>query len=269
MSGRLLSAEQRKAHILERISSEDLITVAELASSLDVSEMTIRRDFSDLEKEGHLKRVHGGAVSSHGRSYEPPFVLRQSQSADAKQRIAEAAAAMVEEGDSLALDVGSTVLEIARQLVGRRGLTVVTPSLRVVNTLIRNKDIRLIMAGGILRQDEESLVGEFAQQAFKRLFVDKLFLGVGGLDARSGLTEYNWEDAQVKQAMIASAKKVIVALDASKFGRVAFAKVGDLKDIHTVVTNREPPSELSERLAEAGVSVVVTGGGEGREHPGA
>lgn len=265
MTGKLPPSERRKALILERISSEDLITVAELASNFDVSEMTIRRDFSELEKEGHLKRVHGGAVSSHGRSYEPPFTLRQSQAADAKRGIAEVAAAMIEEGDSVAIDVGSTALEIARQLLGRRGLTVVTPSIRVVTTLISNKDIRLIVAGGVLRQGEESLVGELAQQTFKGLFVDKLFLAVGGFDARTGLTEYNWEDALVKKAMIGSAKKVILALDATKFGRVAFAKVADFEDIHTLVTNREPPRELSERLAQAGVSVVVTGDGDGGE----
>lgn len=263
---RSLSSEQRKAHILERISCEDLITVAELAERLGVSEMTIRRDFSDLEKEGHLKRVHGGAVSSFGRGYEPSFTLRQSQAASAKRRIAEAAAAMVEEGDSLAIDVGSTALEIARQLSTRRGLTVITPSIRVINMLIRNKDIRLIVAGGVLRQGEESLVGELAQQAFKGLFVDKLFLAVGGLDAQSGLTEYNWEDAMVKKAMISSAKRVILALDASKFGRIAFAKVAELADIHVVITNREPPKELAQHLSNARVTVVVTGDGDARGH---
>lgn len=257
MTAKTRSPGHRKAYILERIALQDLTTATELAGGLQVSEMTIRRDFSELEKEGHLKRVHGGAVSNNGRSYEPPFMVRQSQAVDAKRRIAEAAAAMVEEGDSLAIDVGSTALEIARLLAGRRGLTVVTPSLRVVNTLITSKDIRVIVAGGVLRQSEESLVGELAQRTFEGLFVDKLFLAVAGIAARNGVTEYNWDDALVKKAMIRSAKKVILAIDASKFGRVAFAKVADLQDIHAVVTDHSPPPELSKRLADAGVSIVV------------
>lgn len=261
-----LSAAQRQAHILERISSDERVAAAGLAESLSVSEMTIRRDLADLERLGHLKRIRGGAVSGFGRGYEPPFTLRQSQAAGAKRRIAEAAAAMVEEGDSLAIDVGSTALEIARQLSGRRGLTVVTPSIRVVNTLFRNTDIRLIVAGGMVRPGEESLVGELAQQAFKGLFVDKLFLAVGGLDVLGGLTEYNWDDALVKKAMVGSAKRVILTVDASKFGRVAFAKVAELADIHVVITNREPPAGLARRLAEARVTVVVTGDGGDSEH---
>ena len=148
------------------------------------------------------------------------------------------------------------MIEIARRLVGRRGLTVVTPSLRVVNTLVANKDIRLIVTGGVLRPGEESLVGELAQRTFEGLFVDKLFLAVAGVDARHGVTEYNWEDALVKKAMIRSAKKVILAADASKF-------VAGLADIHALVTNEEPPRELSQHLTQAGVAVAVAGDDDG------
>jgi DeoR family fructose operon transcriptional repressor len=259
MTTKLLNSEQRKALILERIASGELIAVADVAESMRVSEMTIRRDFSDLEKEGHLKRVHGGAVGSHGRSYEPPMAWRESQAVDAKRSIAKAAAECVVEGDSIALDVGSTCHEVARQLAARRGLTVVTASVRVITTLMANKDIRLIVAGGVLRHGEESLVGELPQQAFQGLFVDKLFLGGGGLDARAGLTEYNWDDALVKKVMIRSAKQVILVVDATKFDRIAFAKVADLKSIHMIITNKTPTGNLASRLKEANVAVTVTG----------
>ena len=255
------TAEQRRAYILGRNASQELIAASDLADGLHGSEMTVRRDVAELERDGQLKRVHGGAVSAGRRSYEPPFALRQSRACDAKRRIAEAAAAMVEEGDSIAIDVGSTALEIARRLTGRRGLTVVTPSLRVVNTLMANQDIRLIVAGGVVRQGEESLVGELAHRTFERLFVDKLFLAVAGIDASGGTTEYNWEDALVRQAMVHSAKKVILAVDASKFGRVAFAKVANIRDAHALVTDAPPPPGLSERLAAAGVAVTAAAGG--------
>lgn len=260
-------ADKRKTHILRKISAEESITVTDLAAGLDVSEMTIRRYLAELESEGLLKRVHGGAVSSHGRSYEPPYALRNSQAVDAKQRIAKAAAAMVEEGDSLALDVGSTVFAIAGELAGRRGLTVMTPSMRIVNLFIKNKDIRLIVPGGILRHGEESLIGDLTHQTFKGLFVDKLFLGVGGLDIQNGLTEYNWDDALVKQAMIRSAKKVYLVADASKFGRSAFAKIADIKDIHVIITDQAPPAPLLQELEKNGVAVFIAGENPAQSKP--
>jgi DeoR/GlpR family transcriptional regulator of sugar metabolism len=254
------AAENRKAHIVERISAGESISVAGLAETLGVSEMTIRRDLAELEKEGLLKRVHGGAVSSFGRSYEPPYALRHGQAIDAKQRIARLAADMVVEGDSVALDVGSTVFEVARLLSRRRGLTVVTPSVRVLNLFLRNKEVRTIVTGGMLRNGEESLVGDLAAHAFRDLFVDKLFLGIGGIDAENGLTEYNWDDTLVKRAMIRSAKEVIVVADASKFDRTAFAHVADIGDIHVLVTDRPPLPPLAEAAAAAKVRIAVAGG---------
>jgi DeoR family transcriptional regulator, fructose operon transcriptional repressor len=256
----MTAADGRKAHILERISAEESLSVADLSETLGVSEMTIRRDLAELEKEGLLKRVHGGAVSSFGRSYEPPLTLRNAQSVAAKRAIARVAADMVTEGDSVALDVGSTVYEVARHLSQRRGLTVVTPSVRVLGLFLRNKDIRTIVTGGMLRPGEESLVGDLAAHAFRDLFVDKLFLGLGGIDAENGLTEYNWDDALVKRAMIRSAKEVIVVVDASKFQRTAFARIAELADIHVLVTDRPPPDKLAEALAARKVSVVLADG---------
>ena len=253
------AAEHRKAHILERISAEESISVASLAETLAVSEMTIRRDLGELEQEGLLKRVHGGAVSNFGRSLEPPFALRKVRSIAAKQMIARAAAEMVSEGDSIALDVGSTVYEIARLLSRRRGLTVITPSVRVLGLFLKNKDVRTIVSGGALRVGEESLVGDLACHAFRDLFVDKLFLGVGGIDAENGFSEYNWDDALVKRAMIRSAKEVIAVSDSSKFGRTAFARIAGIGDIHTVVADRPPPEALARAFADHNVRVVIAG----------
>jgi DeoR/GlpR family transcriptional regulator of sugar metabolism len=257
------AAKSRKAHILERVSAEESISVADIAETLGVSEMTIRRDLAELEKEGLLKRVHGGAVSSFGRAYEPPYALRNAQLAGAKQAIARAAADMVVEGDSVALDVGSTVHEVARFLSRRRGLTVITPSVRVLELFLRNKDVRTIVSGGVLRTGEESLVGDLACHAFRDLFVDKLFLGLGGIDAENGLSEYNWDDALVKRAMIRSAKEVIVVADSSKFGRTAFARIGEIRDIHAVVTDRPPPKALAESFDVHHVRVVIADRGSG------
>ena len=252
-------AEARRAYILKAIEARGSVTVLDLANSLAVSMMTIRRDLVDLEKAGIVRRVHGGAVNAFGRSYEPPYSLRIGQAAEAKQRIGRLAADLVADGDSIALDIGSTTLEIARQLVGRRNLTILTPSLHIANLFLSQPDIRLILPGGIVRAGEGSLVGELTRYAFERLFVDRLFLGVGCIDGQGGLSEYNWDDALVKQAMIQSAKEVVVVADGAKFGKVAFAQVAGFHQIHKLVTDRPPAADILGKLQEAAVQVFIAG----------
>jgi DeoR/GlpR family transcriptional regulator of sugar metabolism len=249
--------EDRRTFILKAIEDNGSVSVLDLATSLDVSMMTIRRDLVELEKEGVVRRVHGGAVSTRGRSVEPPYSLRLAQAVTAKQRIGALAAQLVAEGDSLALDIGSTTIEVAYHLVGKRHLTIVTPSLRIAALFLNQTDARLIVPGGIVRTGEGSLVGELTRYAMERLFVDRLFLAVGCIDAQCGLSEFNWDDALVKQAMIRSAKEVILVADATKFGKVAFAQVADLTAIHKLVTDRLPPPEILAKLHEAHVQVLI------------
>jgi DeoR/GlpR family transcriptional regulator of sugar metabolism len=208
--------------------------------------------------------VHGGAVSARGRSFEPPLLLRAGEHTEAKQRIGACAAELVADGDSIALDIGTTSLEVARNLLGRRNLTILTPSLHIANLFLNRVDIRLILPGGILRPGEASLIGHLTQQAFQQLFVDRLFLGVGGISAEVGLTEYSLDDALVKQTMIRSAKEIILVADASKFDRITFAAVAPLEAIHVLVTDRAPPPSLAARLKEAGVIVHIAGEANGQ-----
>jgi len=197
----------RREHILKEIEKATTVTVADLAAALGVSLMTIRRDLAELEKEGLVRRIHGGALSNEHRAYEPPLALRATQSSVAKQLIGKTAAQLVADGESLALDIGSTTLEVAKNLLACHNLTIITPSLHIANLFVNQPDVRLILPGGIVRPGEASLVGGLALQAFEGIFVDRLFLGVGCIDATAGLTEYNWEDAQIKQVMIKSARR--------------------------------------------------------------
>jgi DeoR/GlpR family transcriptional regulator of sugar metabolism len=252
-----VNTEARRTFILSEIETRGSVSVTALAEHLDVSEMTIRRDLTDLRNEGLVKRVHGGAVSTRGRSFEPPLLLRTNEHTSAKQRIGACAAELVADGDSIALDVGTTPLEVARHLFDRRNLTLITPNLHIANLFLNRADVRLILPGGILRPDEASLVGNLTAYAFQNLFVDRLFLGVGGINAEVGLTEYNLEDALVKQAMIRSAKEVIVVAEASKFNHIAFAAVAPLEAVHILVTDQPPPAPLAACLKKAGVIVQV------------
>lgn len=253
----ITSVEIRKTYILKEIESHGVASISDLASDLSVSEMTIRRDLTDLEKEGMVRRVRGGAINASGRSYEPPLTLREQQNIQAKELIGKRAAEMVLEGNSIALDVGSTTLEVAKNLEGKRNITVLTASLLIANQLSSYPDIRTVISGGILRQGENSMVGELARRAFEGLFVDQLFLAVGAIDEHKGLTEYNWDDTLVKKSMIRCSKEVILVADSSKFDRVAFAFVAQFDAIHHLITERMPPEPILAALDEAGVKVHV------------
>ena len=248
---------KRHKGILDLLDSNGSTSVVDLAGRFRVSEMTIRRDLVSLERKGLLQRIYGGAVSNRRQNYEPPFILRSGRNLEEKKRIGEAAAGLVKPGDSIILDVGTTTLEMARHLREKWNITVVTPSLHIANLLTEQPGIRLILTGGILRRGELSLVGNLAEQAFRDFFVDKLFLGVGGIDFQSGLSEFNLEDSRVKKAMLSGAKEIIVLADASKFGQVAFASIAPLKMVSRVVTDRSLDPAMLTRLQAEKIEVVL------------
>lgn len=254
----MLSIE-RQGLILEAIAATGKVSISELVAKLDVSDMTVRRDLDELESKGLLRRVHGGAVDSRGRSYEPPLLTRGAANLKQKELIGKVAAGMVANGDSIALDVGTTTREVARGLTGTSNLTVITPSFDIGTILADQPGIRLILTGGILRPGEHSLVGNLAEEAFTHFRVDKLFVGIGGIDFVAGLTEFNVDDAQVKKAMLRSAKEIILVADASKFGRIAFAHVAQLSVLDRIVTDAALPLQLQEQFKEQNIEVVLAG----------
>ena len=252
-----MKSSERRSLLVQELDETGTVSVSTASERFQVSPMTIRRDLLELERAGLARRVHGGAVVGRGRSYEPPLLLRDAEFAEQKDAIARAAIGLIAEGDSIALDTGSTCMRIAEGLRGRRNLTVVTPSMRVAKALSEEPDLRVIVSGGVLRVGEESLTGEFAARAFEQLSVDRVLLAVAGIDGDFGLSDYNWEDVVVKKAMIHSAKEVIAVADSRKFDQVAFARIAGLEAITTLVTDRAPEGLLRERLADAGVTVVV------------
>jgi DeoR/GlpR family transcriptional regulator of sugar metabolism len=252
-----LRAEERLERILTALERDASVSVNDLAERLAVTAMTVRRDLDVLERKGLLRRVRGGAVSAQGRSYEPPLLTRTRNHLEEKRRIGAMAATLVKDGDSIAIDVGTTTIEVARNLVGRRNLTVITPSVHVAAALGEQAGIRLILTGGVLRPGEFSLVGNVAERALREFFVDRLFLGIGGVDFAAGLTEFNVEDAQVKRAMIAGAKEVVVVADASKFGTVALAAVAGLHVVKRVITDSRVRKDTVSRLESMGIDVAV------------
>lgn len=250
-------SRQRHQVILELIERQGSVTVADLCQYFSVSDMTIRRDLAELERSGLIRRVYGGAISTRGRSYEPPFPSRLEAHRAEKERIGQVAASLIRDGDSIALDVGTTTLEVARHLQGKHNLTIITNSLHIASVLANKSDIRLIITGGIVRANEMSMTGHLAEHAFRDFYVDKLFLGIGGIHFEAGLTEFNLEDALVKRSMLSIAKERILVADASKFGQVAFAAVAPLSAIDKIITDSSIDPDILRELREKNIEVIL------------
>lgn len=242
--------------MLHRLGARGEVTFADLADEFGVSEMTIRRDLESLEADGLARRVRGGAISVVSRSYEPPLTVRAATASAAKSAIGAAAAALINDGDTVVLDVGTTTLALARALHGRRGLTVVTASLPIAIELGNDPDVRVLVTGGQVRAGELSLTGGMAEDAFGSLNCDLAFIGVAGVCATPGLTEYNPDDARVKRAALGAARRAVVLADSSKLGRVAFATIAPLSAIDALVTEAHGERAALGDIAAAGVQVI-------------
>ncbi|SER22991.1 DeoR/GlpR family DNA-binding transcription regulator [Microlunatus flavus] len=245
---------ERLNAILEQVGSSGRVDVADLAGRLGVSGATVRRDLQTLSRNQLLVRTHGGAVSQQTDAEVPArvkAVLRQPE----KRRIARAADRLVGEGAVLGITGGSTTLELARVLVGRRGLTVVTNSLDVASELAGNAGIRLVMIGGIVRRSRE-LVGPAAETMLANYHLDLAFIGVDGLSAE-GCTTYDEMEATTDAAFLQQARRRIVVADSSKIGKVTFARISPLAGITDLVTDRGAPADALEPIRQAGVAVIA------------
>lgn len=252
---------ERRRKIIELVQKSGSSSVADLCSTFNVSEMTIRRDLRELDREGVIRRVHGGAVINLGRSYEPPYAVRATSNDAKKRAIGRRAAELVLDGDSIALDVGTTTLEIARALQAKRNLTIITASLPIANEIVSNlslsSDVRLILTGGIVRAGELSMVGHIAVRSYLDFHVDKAFIGVGGISPEDGLTEYNLEDALVKKPLLQNAHQRIVVADSSKIGRTTLVSVAPLSMVNTLIVDSDVPRDALQDLQELGIDVLV------------
>ncbi len=246
----------RKQAILERLHKKGEIQISDLAEHFGISEMTIRRDLESLEMDGFVRRIRGGAIPATSRSYEPPILTRESQNHEAKIRIGRAAAELLRDGETVILDVGTTVLQMARAINSRMPLTIVTSSLLIATELSSKPQVRTIVAGGEVRPGELSLIGASTENAFQNFNCDSFFIGVAGVSAANGLTEYNLDDSRVKKSAIkASARKIVLA-DSSKIGKVAFASVAELSEIDILITDANPINKEIDLIKDAGVEVI-------------
>ena len=250
-------AIERKNAILERLQKEQRVLVAELSQEYGVTEETIRRDLDKLEKEGFVKKTYGGAVLNENTNIEMPLRIREKTNRKEKQIIAKLVASMIEEGDSIILDSSSTSLMVAQELKNRKKLTVITNSLEVLIELSKSNGVQVISTGGVLKSSSLSLIGKNAEKMLENFYVDKAVISCKGLDIKKGATDSSEADAEIKKSMISCSKKLILAADSTKFGRISFAKILDLREGDVLVSDAVPDPLWKQRLAEIGVAVVT------------
>ena len=246
---------ERLSEILERLSDGGSVAVSDLSRDLGASVATVRRDLQLLEEQHLLARTHGGAVA-HGVVYELPLRYKGARNLDQKRRIADAAAAMVTDGTAIGLTGGTTTTEVARALATRR-VTVVTSALNIASELAVRPNLKLVLTGGVARPESYELVGPLAERTLAELNLDVAFIGVDGIDVDGGLSTHHDVEAHTNRVLIDRAKRAVVVADASKLGRVAFARICPIDRVHELITDAGADLEHVRELREAGVVVTV------------
>jgi len=246
-------APQRWARLADFIRTRGVARLDELCRATEASPATVRRDLEGLERMGRIRRVHGGAVSVESRLEEPLFDDKTSLAAREKQRIAAAALALIQPGETIYLDGGSTVLALARRLRERGDVTVVTNSLRAAIELA-GAGPRLILVGGELRRLSQTLVGPLTRCLLDSLQVDKAFMGTIGVTT-AGLTTTDPGEAYTKEQAMSRAREVILLADSSKVGKVSFARAGRLEQVDLLITDQRLDAARTKELQKHGVKV--------------
>jgi DeoR/GlpR family transcriptional regulator of sugar metabolism len=254
-------AEDRRGQILQEVLRSQYVTVASLARQFDLSEVSIRRNLEQLEQAGLIKRVHGGAQALTRPGQPSVYDARLLYRIAEKRAIGQAAAALIRPGETLFLDSGTTVLEVARAipeaLLERGGLTLVTRSLVIAGELRRYRQARLIVLGGIYVHDFDDFVGHQVESALDELHVTTLFVGADGVSPERGLTTDNVLEAGLYRQMTRIAERVVVVTDSGKIGLDKLQTILPFEDLHTFITDAGAPAGFVQMLKDKGVSVLL------------
>lgn len=253
--GRLLPHE-RHFRILEQARSHSRVEVSALAQDLDVTTETIRRDLALLERQGQLRRVHGGAVHVQRLGYEPTVTARKLHQADEKARIGRAARELLPDGGSILVDSGTTCLELVRNLPADLPISVVTNSLQASSLLAEFPQVDLLFLGGRIRDVTGAGVGAWTIAALASIHVDVAFVGANGITPEYGLTTPDQAEAEVKKAMVAAGSRVVCLADHTKMGRTQLCCFADLSRIDVLVSDSGLDAALADELTAAGPEVI-------------
>jgi DeoR family fructose operon transcriptional repressor len=252
-------AEERKGRILQMLHENNRLLVPDLCEAFHVSPATIRNDLRELESCGLLQRTHGGALSNPKTRFELNSYQKEVSRLAEKQSIARYAAGLVEDGDTVAIDTGTTTLEFARQLGGKRDITVVTNDIQIAAQLEHTANATVIFIGGMLRKGFHCTVGPAAVRMLREFSVDKAFIATNGVSLDKGLTTPDMNQAEIKKAMIDIAGEVVVLCDSTKFGSKAFVQVAPVSAVDRIVTDGNIDERELKAFQAGGIPVSVAG----------
>jgi DeoR/GlpR family transcriptional regulator of sugar metabolism len=258
MDVNFVSGTDRQLQIQQLLERQQRLSVADICTTFNVSEATARRDLEILASQGRLQRVHGGAIVLTQAPPESPILERQNEQSDEKIHIGQAAAALVQPGETVFLGSGTTVLEAARALRGRRDLTILTNSLPVINALAGAEGITVICLGGMLRESEFSFIGHITEQALAEVRADKVFMGTRAISLEYGLTHEYLPETMTDRAILKAGKEIVILADHTKFGRAATVLLAPLESIHTIVTDEQAPQDFISAVQEKGIRILLS-----------
>jgi DeoR family transcriptional regulator of aga operon len=249
--------EERRQFIVGLAQKNGRVLVEELSESLGISRITIRKDLDHLQNRGVLQRTHGGAVlPGNGALSDPSLQEKEGRHSQEKLRIAAAAANLVQEGQCVLLDSGTTTTAIARALKRFSRLTIITNAVNIAGEL-SGTDFEVLLTGGSLRKNSFSLVGPLAEDMLHDMHADILFLGVDGFDLEIGLTTPNLMESRVNRAMVKASSIVVAVCDSTKFNRRSLSRIVEVAAIHHVITDNDLPAETAKALQAAGINLTL------------
>ncbi len=248
-------AEERWQCILTALKTRDTVTAQELSRELGVSPVTVRKDLSELEEKGLLKRTHGGAVRID-LLFEPAYEEKVTECSFQKELIAQAAVKQIKSGEIILLDAGTTTMAIARALPADMNLTVATNALNIAHEILR-KGIRTILIGGEVRKTMAA-VGPVTISTLSQYFFNKVFIGTNGFSLKEGITTPTPSEAEVKATMLKQSQYKYLVTDSSKYNHIAFAKVAELQNFDTIITDSDLSQEAQKEIRATGIELILT-----------
>jgi DeoR family transcriptional regulator of aga operon/DeoR family fructose operon transcriptional repressor len=251
--------EERIKLIIERLEDVGKVEVTDLKNDLQVSDMTIRRDLKELEDQGYIDRIHGGAIlaEQHRNRIEPPVIERMSVMAEEKKKIAEATVDFIGQGEMIFLGSGTTTLYVARELIVRDDITVVTNSIPILHELSNNAQMTVIAVGGFLRRSELSLIGHFTESVLQDIRVNKVIVGMRGIHPDYGLTCDHPQELITDRRILNTSDHVIVVADHTKIGHIATSRTAPITSIHKLVTSKKANENLISEIRQKNIEVVL------------
>ncbi|MBN1449391.1 MAG: DeoR/GlpR transcriptional regulator [Anaerolineales bacterium] len=251
-----LSSYERQRELARLLERTGRLSVAQICEQFDISEATARRDLEALSEQGHIQRVHGGAVLVRQAAPEEPILRRSCEQENEKERIGRATANLIQDGETVFLGSGTTVLQVAQHLV-TRNLTVITNSLPVINLMAEKENISLIALGGILRDSELSFIGHITEQALYEVRADKVVIGIRAISLEQGLTNDYLPETLTDRAILNAGRDTIIVADHTKCGVISTAFLAPLTSMRTLVTDNKTDPDFIASLRAKGVDVIV------------